>query len=134
MAEQSRSQSPYLAGLHLKGRLLLSGMTVTPSCITHTATTRMAATRQQQCKSQGRFFWPIRVSESQKALLIEHLSSDEAGGPKKMRMILQDLKAKTRVRVPRAALLMGVMDEEGVLEPGQVRTPTPKSNHMLTEG
>ncbi|EIE18524.1 RdRP-domain-containing protein, partial [Coccomyxa subellipsoidea C-169] len=34
--------------------------------------------------------------------------------------LLQDLKAKTRVRVPKAALLMGVMDEEGVLEPGQV--------------
>ena len=32
----------------------------------------------------------------------------------------QDLKARTRIFVPRSALLMGVMDEEGVLEYGEV--------------
>ncbi len=33
---------------------------------------------------------------------------------------MQDLKAKTRIRVLNAALLLGVMDEVGVLEYGQI--------------
>jgi RNA-dependent RNA polymerase len=32
----------------------------------------------------------------------------------------QDLKAKTRIFVPKSALLMGVMDEVGVLQSGEV--------------
>ena len=43
-------------------------------------------------------------------------------GPDRARLhaCAQDLKARTRVFVPRSALLMGVMDEERVLQYGEV--------------